>query len=251
MSLRINKDNIFFILPEDRYSVSARIDNHMSKDFTLYVKQKINADFLEVDKEHYVFARNGMHSGISIYKDLSGGCHVVYSWWIRNKNTGVYEYEKLTHRIDDRDINEHNEYVMICDDTVNKEIKCYFNDYLVGKISFQNAEKNSYEGAFYWFGCGSMICEEQYRQIGDFDFDLSFLLNKKITKEEVTDIVQNYKSKYTYQLLDGLRKFHGHFYLKDNFAFFCDFDNSTRYKIWDMTFSGNYPQIYIEDNIYF
>ncbi len=30
-----------------------------------------------------------------------------------------------------------------------------------------------------------------------------------------------------------------------------NFNNSTRYKIWDMTFSGNYPQIYIEDNIYF
>ena len=40
MSLRINKDNIFFILPEDRYSVSNRIDSYMAEDFTLYVKAK-------------------------------------------------------------------------------------------------------------------------------------------------------------------------------------------------------------------
>ena len=42
MSLRINKDNIFFILPEDRYSVSNRIDGYMADDFTLYVKSKVN-----------------------------------------------------------------------------------------------------------------------------------------------------------------------------------------------------------------
>ncbi len=44
MSLRINKDNLFFILPEDRYSVSQRIDKHMAKDFTLYVKEKVNVE---------------------------------------------------------------------------------------------------------------------------------------------------------------------------------------------------------------
>jgi hypothetical protein len=97
-----------------------------------------------------------------------------------------------------------------------------------------------------------MICEEEHRQIGDFDFDTAFLLNKQIEMSEVDDIVKNYKSnEYTYELFDGLRKFHGHYPLKDNFAFFCNFNQCTRYKIWDMTFSGNYPQIYIEDNIYF
>jgi len=251
MSLRINKDNIFFILPEDRYSVSTRIDQHMSKDFTLYVKLKINVEFLEIDKEHFIFARNGMHSGISIYKDLNEECHVVYSWWIRDKKTGEYVYKNITHKIEEKDIKKSNEYIMICDDKINKEIKCYFNDFVVGRISFADTEKNPYEGAFYWFGCGSMICEEQYRQIGDFDFDMTFLLNKKIAKEEITNIIKHYKFLHTYEMFDGLRKFNSDFYLKDNFAFFCDFNQATRYKVWDMTFSGNYPQVYIENNIYF
>lgn len=250
MSLRINKDNLFFILPEDRYSVSNKIDAHMAKDFTLYLKVKINVEFLEKDKEHYIFARNGMHSGISIYRDMEGNLHAVYNWWIRNTETGEYTYKNTTHKIDDEFVNEHNEYYMICDDTNDKNIKCYFNDKLIGTIHFTNSEKNSYENTFYWFGCGSMMCQEEHRQIGDFDFDLAFLLNKKIEVSEIKDIVNNYPL-YTYEMYGGLRKLKDDFYLKNNFAFFCNFDNSTRYKIWDMTFSGNYPQIYIENNIYF
>lgn len=250
MSLRINKDNLFFILPEDRYSVSKRIDTYMAKDFTLYVKVKVNGEFLESDKEHYIFARNGMHSGISIYKDKVGDLHAVYNWWIRSEDTGEYEYKNITHRIDKDLENSHNEYMMICDNNVNKNIKCYFNDKLVGTIHFANSEKNAYEGAFYWFGCGSMMCQEEHKQIGDFEFDISFLLNKKIDFLEIKDLINNYPL-YTHEMYNGLRKIKDDYYLKDNFAFFCDFDKSTRYKIWDMAFTGNYPQIYIEGNIYF
>ena len=41
MSLRINKDNIVFVLPESRYAVSSRIDTWMDEDFTLHVTAKI------------------------------------------------------------------------------------------------------------------------------------------------------------------------------------------------------------------
>lgn len=249
MSLRINKDNIFFILPEDRYSVSKRIDKYMSEDFTLYVKSKINYNELENDKEYFMFSRNGMHSGISIYKDKEGFIHTVFSWWIINEK-GENEYKSVSHKIDNILIDETNEYVMICDDT-KKEINCYFNNELVGFISYKNCERQIYENTFYWFGCGSMMCDEEHRHIGDFDFDLSFLLNKKLEIEKVNDIAENYKKSYTTKMFDGILKLKDDFYLRDNFAFFCDFNNSTRYKIWDMTFSGNYPQIYIEDNIYF
>jgi hypothetical protein len=251
MSLRINKDNLFFILPEDRYSVSQRIDKHMAKDFTLYVKVKVNIEELQANKEHYIFARNGMHSGISIYKDPENRVHAVYNWWVRNVETGEYEYKNVTHRIDIELENEHNEYIMICDNNINKNIKCYFNDELIGVIHFANSEKNPYEGAFYWFGCGSMLCDDvEHRHIGDFDFDMAFLLDKKIQMAEVKDIITNYPL-YTHEMYGGLRKLKDDFYLKDNFAFFCNFDNTTRYKVWDMTFSGNYPQVYIENNIYF
>ena len=69
MSLRVDKDNIYFVLPESRYTVSNRIDKYMEEDFTLFIKTKIITDNLETEKEAFLIARNGMHSGISVYKD--------------------------------------------------------------------------------------------------------------------------------------------------------------------------------------
>lgn len=249
MSLRINKDNIFFILPEDRYSVSKRIDKHMSEDFTLHARVKVNYDELNNNTESYIFARNGMHSGISIYKDNESYIHAIFSWWVIDEN-GENVYKSVPNKIEMDMVNEYNDYTMICDDE-KKEIHCYFNNKYVGLISYKKQERHVYEGGFYWFGCGSMMCPEEHRQIGDFDFDLIFLLNKKLKADEVDDISKNYEKSYTTETFYGLRKLKDDFYLKDNFAFFCDFKDLTRYKIWDMTFSGNYPQIYIEDNIYF
>lgn len=249
MSLRINKDNIFFILPEDRYSVSKRIDKWMAEDFTLYVKSKINHTELENDKEYFMFSRNGMHSGISIYKDKENNIHAVFSWWIIDEN-GENKYNSVTKQIDKNLIDEHNEYVMICDDK-EQEINCYLNEELIGVIYYKECKRHIYENTFYWFGCGSMMCTEEHRHIGDFDFDLAFLLNKKLEISMVSDITINYVESYATKMFDGLKKLNESFYLRDNFAFFCDFNNSTRYKIWDMTFSGNYPQIYMKDNIYF
>jgi hypothetical protein len=249
MSLRINKDNIFFILPEDRYSVSKKIDKYMSEDFTFYVKVKINHREMENDKEYFIFARNGMHSGISVYKDNDSFLHIVYSWWIIDE-AGENQYKSVSQKIEKENNDDFHEVVMICDD-VQKEIYCYLNSESVDTISYKKCERHKYENTFYWFGCGSMMCPEEHRHIGDFNFELSFLLNKKIDIVRVDYIVENYKELYTVEMFDNLRKLKDNFYLKDNFAFFCDFNNSTKYKIWDMTFSGNYPQIYIENNIYF
>jgi hypothetical protein len=249
MSLRINKDNIFFILPEDRYSVSNRIDKHMAEDFTLHVRAKINADELKNNSETYIISRNGMHSGISAYKDNESYIHIIFSWWIIDKD-GENVYKSVPNKIEMDMLDNFNDFTMICDNT-KKEIHCYINNKHVGVISYKKQERHIYENTFYWFGCGSMMCTDEYRQIGDFTFDLAFLLNKKIKIQEVDDIAKNYNKSYTVKTFYGFRKIKDDFYLKDNLAFFCDFKHQTRYKIWDMTFSGNYPQIYIEDNIYF
>ena len=68
MSLKVNRDNIFFILPESRYSVSNRIDRYMDEDFTFHISAKIIKESLGL-KESFIFSRNGMHSGISAFKD--------------------------------------------------------------------------------------------------------------------------------------------------------------------------------------
>jgi hypothetical protein len=76
MSLKVTKENIFFLLPESRYAVSERIDGYMEKDFTVYVKAKLFPETL-TQTESFLLARNGMHSGISAFKDSDNNNNVM------------------------------------------------------------------------------------------------------------------------------------------------------------------------------
>lgn len=249
MSLKINKDNIFFLLPESRYSVSDRIDSYMEKDFTLHVKAKVFPDSLIDNKEAFLIARNGMHSGISFFKDGNGDTMCVFSYWFQNSNKENI-VKQIFYKFENKSDLDFNDYTMISDDS-SKEIECYVNSNLIGTMRYSGMDRISYENAFYWFGCGSMICDEEHRSIGEFEYEMAFVLNCKISIEDVNDIVQNYENKYTTIIYDNIRKFDDEYVYKSNFAFFCDFKEYNRYKIWDLSFNGNCPQFYIENNIYF
>jgi hypothetical protein len=253
MSLRVNKDNIFFVLPESRYSVSRRIDKYMDEDFSLFIKFKVYPDCVLKDIQTFAIARNGMHSGISTYKDELDNISISFTYWLTKEVNGkkeVYPKHIFTGLLP-HEVNEFNEYTMICDHFVERNIKCYKNGELVGVINFEEGEKVSYEHAFYWFGCGSMIGPEEHQAIGDFEFELAFVLNIKLKIDEIQDFFDNFKSDYSHVVYNGLRKLNYNYPFRDNFAFLCDFDNHNRYKVWDVSFSGNYPQFYIEKNIYF
>ena len=80
MSLKVTKENIFFLLPESRYAVSDRIDAYMDENFTLHITAKVFPDTL-TEKESFMIARNGMHSGVSAFKDQYGDINVIFSYW--------------------------------------------------------------------------------------------------------------------------------------------------------------------------
>jgi hypothetical protein len=96
-----------------------------------------------------------------------------------------------------------------------------------------------------------MIGPEEHQAIGDFEFDMAFVLNKKLKIEEIQDFIDNYEKQYSHIVFNDLRKLNYDYPYRNNFAFLCDFNNYNRYKVWDVSFSGNYPQFYIEKNIYF
>jgi len=254
MSLRVNKDNIFFILPESRYSVSSRIDKFMDEDFTLYIKFKLFPETMETEKSGYAIARNGMHSGISATKAESGLIIVSYTYWFTKTNendTTENVVKQVNIALSDNEINEFNEYSMHCDNFVERKIDCYKNGELVGTMHFEQDEKVSYVQAFYWFGCGSMIGPEEHYYLGEFEYEKCYVLNKNISIETVIDFNKNYKEKYSHIVFNDLRKLNYDYPLRQNFAFLCDFNHHNRYKVWDMSFNGNNPQVYLEGNIYF
>ena len=249
MSLIINKENIFFILPESRYMVSDRIDGYMDGDFTLHVNAKLFPDTL-TERESFILSRNGMHSGVSAFKDQHGVTKIMFTYWFADAK-GKPIVKQIWYSLKDNELNAFNKYTMICDDSVDKKISCYVNDDLVGEIFYKNYTKQSYLNAFYWFSCGSMLGPEEHRGLGTFEYSMAFVINKEITLDDVDDLIQNYEEKYTDVIFNDLRKLKNDYPLKENFGFFCDFKHYNRYKVWDLSFSGNYPQLYIEDNIYF
>ncbi len=249
MSLKVNKDNVFFILPESRYSVSKRIDSYMEEDFTLHVTTKIFPEELTT-KDSFIIARNGMHSGISAFKDVWGNCNISYTYWFVD-DEGTPKVKQIIKQLVDTEVDEFNELTMICDHYEQRKIFCYFNGELVGTIDYESDEKQSYINAFYWFGCGSMIGPEEHIADGVYEYKLAFVLNKKIDILEVQDLIDNYEDTYSHSVFNNLKKLNYSYKLRENFAFLCDFKDYNRYKVWDISFSGNYPQFYIEHNIYF
>lgn len=248
MSFKVTKGNIFFLLPESRYSVSERIDGYMEKDFTLYVKAKLFPNTL-TETESFMIARNGMHSGISAFKDPDNNANIMFTYWFKDKK-GDAKPKQIFYTLKEEELNEFNEYIMICNHN-SRTIECFVNKELIGRIVYGRDEKQSYEHSFYWFGCGSMIGPEEHRCFGDFEYDLSFVTNTKMNLEAINDFTENLYTKYTDIVFNDLRKLKNDYPLKNNFAFLCDFKHYNRYKVWDISFSGNYPQFYIEHNIYF
>jgi hypothetical protein len=249
MSFKVTKDNIFFLLPESRYAVSDRIDGYMEEDFTLYVTAKLFPETL-TEKESFMIARNGMHSGISAFKDSEGGAvTIMFTYWFKEDN-GSVKPKQLTYILEENELNEFNEYIMICNHS-SKVIECFFNKKLIGRIPYGRDVKQTYENAFYWFGCGSMIGPEEHRGFGDFEYKRAFVTNTKMNLEAIDEFNENLYTQYTEVIFNDLRKLKNNYPLKNNFAFLCDFNHHNRYKVWDLSFSGNYPQFYIEHNIYF
>jgi len=250
MSLRIHKDEAYLILSQNRYSLSERIDTSMDGDFTLNVRAKA---FLEtIDNKHsYIIARNGLHSGISLYRINENHYNLSFNYWFYNKSDTNKEtpiYKQISHQILSDEIIEYNDYTMICE---NNKIDCYFNEQLVGTIDFSDLDKISYSNSFFWFSCADMIGSEEHRCSGDFEYEFSFLTTRALKIDEVMHIAKNHKTHYTVVYCDELLKIKDDCSIKSSLIFMIDFNNKNIYKIWNMAFNGSFPQLYLENNIYF
>jgi hypothetical protein len=249
MSLRINKDNIHVILPKNHYIPDSKIDDAMEGDFTLYAKVKIHPEIL-TGKESFIIARNGMHSGISAFKDSLGSIIIQYTYWFENTAQGNSFVKQVQYQMTEHEV-EHYIQVYMVNDMMRNKIECYFNGRKIGLIDYDGLKKVSYENSPFWLGCGGMISDSDNQNIGDFDFDLAFCIKKKLYQSTINDVVNKYNTEYSKVLVDDLRCFHDYWYLANLFVFFCDFKTYNKYKIWNYVYNGNYPQVYMKDNIYY
>jgi hypothetical protein len=249
--MRINKENVFVIPSTSKYFNDTKVDSYMEEDFTLFVECKINYNKLDENVESFILSRNGKHSGISYFKHQDGNHFIHFTYWLwKDGKEEILETIKyiLPHNL----IDQYNRYYMVGDHT-EKVIYCYVNDLLVGQIDYNGFDKCVYTESYIWFGCGSMIMpNEKDCLIGDYDYRLSFMSKSKMRLSEIDDLATNYKEKYTENYAGEdlliLNKTAPHY---GNFGFFCDFEKTTTYKIWNLVFNGVYPIIYKENNTHY
>lgn len=251
MSIRINKDNIFCILPTAKYELAENIGNFMENDFTIFVKVKILKEGLTKEYPSFFFCRNGRHVGLSAILSDKNEIVINSTYWFLDKDGNGIMKEIPTILPSDLE-NGFNEYALVCDN-LSKCIKLYINGVEFSNMEYSSLSKDNFENSLIWLGCGTMMSNDEfYKSVGDFEYNLLFCLDTQLSIKEITKIKESYKLHYlendTYKGLPVLKSSIEH---KQNYKLFCDFENYNRYKIWDMTGNGNYPQLYIENNIHF
>jgi hypothetical protein len=250
MSFKVDKDNIYCIVPFSRYKTSTPIDDFMENDFTIFIKAKIIKESLLKGKFSYFFARNGMHSGLHATLDGENNIQITLTYWFEFNDNKIMK--QCIFNIPSNIENNFNEYIIKCD-TNNSIMELFFNGEIVGVIDYDNMKKQSYLESIIWFGCGNMMSEsDEHRNDGSFEYELVFALDKSIDLLEINDVINNYESNYldtfSYNNLPVLNE---HMPNNSNYKIFLNFKNYTKYKIWDMTGNGNHTQLFMKNNLYF
>lgn len=250
MTLKVDKNNIYVIGNRRKHGLSEYIHDFMENDFSIFVRAKIKKENLVPNKDAFMFSRNGQHSGLSVYIDDMGQLCVRFCYWLHNGVLGS-EIKNIDFMLQKEIEAEFNEYAVTCDN-IKKVFYFYVNGVNVGVIDYDKQTKCNYSESFIWLGCGSMIMEEDWRNIGEFEYDLIFGLDKKLEIDVITDIAKNYEVKYISEDPNfNLPVLNDAMPYKDNFKIFTNFKNKTAYKIWNMVTNGNQFQFYIENNMYF
>lgn len=249
MSLEVSKDEIYIVCPEGKYeSISKSWGDFMEEDFTIYTRVKVLIDKAKIGEDCFILARNGHNAGISAYVDEERNVLVGFTYWFwENGITPIQK--KVTHALLPEVREGFNDYLMVCNHK-EQEIYCYVNGELIDTISYKGLDKCSYKEAYMWLGCGTMMMEEEYRNIGNFEYELLICARAQLIAAEIVDLRVNYKKFYLnhysdYPILNAATP------RREDIYFFIDFKHKTRYKIWNLAFNGCFPQLYIENNVMF
>ncbi len=255
MSLLIKKEEPWVILPESRYDITDRkIDTFMDDDFSLYLRVKIFPETMGYNEEGFAFGRSGKHSGLSFYKVKSNdGVDIVtlmWTYWFTDDSFVQFHYN-----LEASEVNEFVEVVVLNDDTNSKTFTLYVNSKLVDTKEYVEKDKQSYKfgemggGGFYQFGNGNFQVPDIAMHL-ECEFDMCFLIKGLRSLNEMQTISNSYEE-HLVEFLEELRVFKDETPYKKDLAFFLDFKQQNRYKVWELTHNGNYLSKATLENIYF
>lgn len=252
MSLKINKDNIFLMHPKSGYFEDVNSEDSMAKDFTLFVRVKINSDVLK-QTDSFIISRSGAHSGISALKDdYDFASYIQFAYWFWNNSTSTpkLDVRQKFYKIDENDIDTFLDLALV-HDSYERKMLCYYNGSVIDEITYTEDELPAlYNESPYWFGCGSMLADKE-TQDGEFEYELMFSVKRALNNDDIQHIINNYKTEYCETIFDDYLVFKKDWEMSNDFTFFCDFEKMNRYKIWNYAFNGNFPQLYVDNLIHY
>ena len=206
MSLKIDKDNVYFLPPSNKNSLSTALPQFSDgvKSFEFKVKFKPDFSKSKPDTNYGIMMLNGKHLGISWLESKDGQSNIVGSLWTEDELQQVFS--PLTNYYGKR--TEDYTYAHFIVDIENgwmqlnnaAESKASVTKKIKGKLS------NDYVFSYLWIGCGNNFenCDDEFRW--NFDGDISYA-------EVIIDGKTIFKSK-------------------------CE--KKTKYKIYDESQSGNH-----------
>jgi len=254
MSLFVRYAEPWIVLPESRYDISDRkIDKYMDEDFSLYMRVKIFPDRMIPNEEGFAFARSGKHSGISFVKFIDQNENeiitLMFTYWFKDST-----FVQITKNLTREEANEFVEIAVINDDLNKKSFSLYVNGEHIDTKEYHN-EKQLYKfgemggGGFYQFGNGNFEVPSIAMYL-ECEFDMIFLFKKELLYEEIIGLSENYKN-YLEPFLEELVVLNKDFPHRKDLAFFLDFKNKNRYKVWELSHNGNYLSKANLENLFF
>lgn len=161
MSLKIDKDNVYFLPPTNKNSLSTALPQFSGSIKSFEFKVKFKPDFSKSKQgiNYGIMMLNGKHLGISWLESEDGQSNIVGSLWTEEEIQQIYS--PLTY--DRNTLKRTNDYTyahfivdiengwMRLNNTATKKIK--------GKLS------NDYRFSYLWLGCGNSFenCDDEYR----------------------------------------------------------------------------------------
>lgn len=161
MSLKIDKDNVYFLPPTNKNSLSTALPQFSGDVKSFEFKVKFKPDFSKSKQgiNYGIMMLNGKHLGISWLESEDGQSNIVGSLWTEEEIQQIYSpltYNRNT-------LKRTNDYTyahfivdiengwMRLNNTATKKIK--------GKLS------NDYRFSYLWLGCGNSFenCDDEYR----------------------------------------------------------------------------------------
>jgi hypothetical protein len=229
MSMLINKKNTYAILPYDKYDIVTYKPSKVmdDKSYTLFARVKFIKQTID-NNDGGILCRPGKHFGFLFQNPK----FVKVSVWLTKDGEDTPFIDM--HAIPDSDFEKFNDMVLI-DNKEEKIIKYYYNGSLIIEINYKDYDhvKKYADNPFYLGAGNPFASSEEHCNYGSFEYETVGLIDTIVDPSEISEIPKHV-IKNEVNLIDKNYKY------AKNLVFYYDFENVTRYKIWDVSNNGNF-----------